>query len=304
MRAVRHVINVLTKPVRVSYPWTPSLTERVSGRTVLITGASSGIGRRLAERVAEAGGIAIVTARRADELDAVVRGITARGGAAYAVSGDLSTGEGAGAVATEVLERFGAPDILVLNAGRSIMRSLAESEHRLHDYERTVAINYLGGVGLVLRLMPGMRARGSGHIVHSSSIGVLGNLPEFSAYVGSKAAMDAVLRIAGIESRADGVRVTNIHLPLVTTDMIAPTDWSQYASLTLDEGVDMVVDAIRRRSREVNNPLGILYRDSYRILPGIVSRVQSDYYRWYSGGGRSADIPAEVVSGALAVDPN
>jgi NAD(P)-dependent dehydrogenase (short-subunit alcohol dehydrogenase family) len=103
-------------------------------------------------------------------------------------------------------------------------------------------------VGLVLRLMPGMRARGSGHIVHSSSIGVLGNLPEFSAYVGSKAAMDAVLRIAGIESRADGVRVTNIHLPLVTTDMIAPTDWSQYASLTLEEGVDMVVDAIRRRS--------------------------------------------------------
>lgn len=250
------------------------------------------------------GGIAIVTARRADELDAVVRGITARGGAAYAVSGDLSTGEGAGAVATEVLERFGAPDILVLNAGRSIMRSLAESEHRLHDYERTVAINYLGGVGLVLRLMPGMRARGSGHIVHSSSIGVLGNLPEFSAYVGSKAAMDAVLRIAGIESRADGVRVTNIHLPLVTTDMIAPTDWSQYASLTLDEGVDMVVDAIRRRSREVNNPLGVLYRDSYRILPGIVSRVQSDYYRWYSGGGRSADTPAEAVSGALAVDPN
>jgi hypothetical protein len=86
--------------------------------------------------------------------------------------------------------------------------------------------------------------------------------------------------------------------------MIAPTDWSQYASLTLEEGVDMVVDAIRRRSREVNNPLGILYRDSYRILPGIVSRVQSDYYRWYSGGGRRADISAEVVSGALAVDPN
>ncbi|TDZ90047.1 Fatty acyl-CoA reductase [Mycobacteroides salmoniphilum] len=128
---------------------------------------------------------------------------------------------------------------------------------------------------------------------------MLGNLPEFSAYVGSKAAMDAVLRIAGIESRADGVRVTNVHLPLVTTDMIAPSDWSQYASLTLEEGVDMVVDAIRRRSREVNNPLGILYRDSYRVLPGIVSRVQNDYYRWYSSRGRSAEAPVEAVTAPL-----
>lgn len=293
MRAVRHMINVLTKPVRVTYPWTPTFAERVAGRTVVITGASSGIGRRLAERIAAAGAIAIVTARRADELDDVVRGIIAAGGAAHAVPGDLSTAEGADAVANEVLERFGTPDILVLNAGRSIMRSLADSERRLHDYERTVAINYLGGVGLVLRLLPGMRARGSGHIVHSSSIGVLGNLPEFSAYVGSKAAMDAVLRIAGIESRADGVRVTNIHLPLVSTDMIAPTDWSHYASLSLEEGVDMLVDAIRRQRREVNNPLGILYRDSYRVAPGIVSRVQNDYYRWYSSrGGKRGPAPA------------
>lgn len=298
MRAVRHMINALTKPVRASYPWTPTLASRVRGRTVLITGASSGIGRRLAEQVAAAGAIAVVTARRADELDEVVRVITARGGTAHAVPGDLSTSEGTGAVADEVLERFGAPDILVLNAGRSIMRSLADSEYRLHDYERTVAINYLGGVGLVLRLLPGMRARGSGHIVHSSSIGVLGNLPEFSAYVGSKAAMDAVLRIAGIESRADGVRVTNIHLPLVATDMIAPTDWSQYASLTLEEGVDMVIDAIRRQSREVNNPLGVLYRDAYRVAPAIVSRVQNDYYRWYSARGRTAD-PRPVGAAAI-----
>jgi NAD(P)-dependent dehydrogenase (short-subunit alcohol dehydrogenase family) len=175
------------------------------------------------------------------------------------------------------------------------MRSLADSEHRLHDFERTVAINYLGGVGLLVRLLPGMRVRGSGHIVHSSSIGVLGNLPDFSAYVGSKAAMDAVLRIAAIESHADGVRVTNVHLPLVSTDMTAPTDWSQYASLSLDEGVDMVLDAIRRQHREVNNPLGILYRASYRVVPGIVSRVQNDYYRWYSSRARSHEVSVEVA---------
>lgn len=94
MRAVRHMINVFTKPIGVTYPWTPPLAERVHGRTVLVTGASSGIGRRLAERVAEAGGIVIVTGRRADELGEVVRGITARGGAAHALPGDLSTAAG------------------------------------------------------------------------------------------------------------------------------------------------------------------------------------------------------------------
>ncbi len=91
----------------------------------------------------------------------------------------------------------------------------------------------------------------------------------------------------------------NVHLPLVTTDMIAPSDWSQFASLTLEEGVDMVVDALRRRSREVNNPRGILYRDSYRVLPGIVSWVQNDYYRWYSSRGRSPEAPVEAVTGPL-----
>jgi NAD(P)-dependent dehydrogenase (short-subunit alcohol dehydrogenase family) len=275
LSALRYSINVLTKPAPTPRPLTTSLRARVSGRVVLITGASSGIGRRLAERVAEAGAVTVVTARRADELADLVRLIEAAGGTAHAVVGDLSSQNGIDEVAQTVLGRFGAPDVFVSNAGRSIMRSVADAEHRLHDYERTMRLNYLAGVGLTLRLLPEMRRRGSGHVVHSSSVGVLSNLPTFSAYIGSKAALDAFFRVAAIESLDDGVVFTNVHLPLVDTDMIARTDWSRFASLTVDQAVDMMIDAIRRRPRSVNNPLGSIYSTAYAVSPGLLCRLQN-----------------------------
>jgi NAD(P)-dependent dehydrogenase (short-subunit alcohol dehydrogenase family) len=273
--AMRHSINFLTNPVPVPRWGTPSLSARVAGRVVLITGASSGIGRRLAERVSAAGATAVVTARRADELDRLVQAIAATGGTAHAVIGDLSSEDGINEVAQTVLERFGAPDVFVSNAGRSIMRSVAESELRLHDYERTMRLNYLAGVGLTLRLLPEMRRRRSGHIVHSSSIGVLSNLPTFSAYIGSKAAMDAFFGVAAVESLRDGIKFTNVHLPLVDTEMIAPTDWSGFASLSVDQAADMLIDAIRRRPRSVNNPLGSMYQAAHTVAPDTVRRLQN-----------------------------
>lgn len=273
--AMRHSINTLTKPAPTFRFRTPSLSDRVAGRVVLITGASSGIGRRLAERVAAAGATTVVTARRAEELAELVRTIEVAGGTAHAVVGDLASETGIDEVSETVLDRFGAPDVFVSNAGRSIMRSVAASEHRLHDYERTMRLNYLAGVGLTLRLLPEMRSRRSGHVVHSSSIGVLSNLPTFSAYIGSKAALDAFFRVAAIESLRDGVEFTNVHLPLVDTEMIAPTDWGGFASLTVDEAADMLIDAIRRRPRSVNNPLGSMYLAAHAVAPGTLSRLQN-----------------------------
>lgn len=287
--AMRYSINALTKPVRVPRVGTPSLADRVAGRVVFITGASSGIGRRLAQRVAGAGATAVVTARRADELDRLVREIEATGGTAHAVVGDLSTEEGINEVAQAVLDQFGAPDVFVSNAGRSIMRSVAESEHRLHDYERTMRLNYLAGVGLTLRFLPGMRSRRSGHVVHSSSVGVLSNLPTFSAYIGSKAALDAFFGVAAIESLRDGVRFTNVHLPLVDTEMIAPTDWSGFASLTVDEATDMLIDAIRRRPRAVNNPLGSMYLAAHAVAPDTLRLLQNTMFHEIGVGQTTHD---------------
>ena len=273
--AMRYSINALTKPAPIPRPLSPSLSARVGGRVVFITGASSGIGRRLAQRVAAAGARTVITARRADELADVVTSIEAAGGVAHAVVGDLSGQDGIDGVAQAVLDLYGPPDIFVSNAGRSIMRSVAASEDRLHDYERTMRLNYLAAVGLTLRLLPEMRKRGSGHIVHSSSVGVLSNLPTFSAYIASKAALEAFFRVAAVESLNDDIAFTNVHLPLVKTDMIAPTDWSGFLSLTVDEGVDMLIDAIRRRPRSVNNPLGSLYRAGAAIAPATLYRLQN-----------------------------
>lgn len=275
LTVARIAINALTPPRRLPRPFVPSLAERVGGKVVLITGASAGIGRALAERVADAGATVVVVARREDQLNEVVRRIKERGGTAHVIAADLSIVDRIDHVADVVLAQFGAPDVLVNNAGRSIMRTMADAEHRLHDYERLMRVNYLAGVGLTLRFLPGMRARGSGHIVHSSSIGVLGNLPRFSAYVGSKAALDAFLKIAEVEGCADGIRITNVHIPLADTDMASSSDLTSYAKLTLEQVTDMMVDAIRRRPRQLNNPLGSLYALVYSVMSGPLVRVQN-----------------------------
>ena len=278
LRAGVLAINLLTPPRQLPNPFVPSLKQRVDGKLVVITGASSGIGRALAERVAAEGATVIVVARREDDLSELVRTIKRRGGDAHAIAADLSSEDGINHVADVVLGQFGAPDILISNAGRSIMRALAASEHRLHDYERTMRINYLAGVGLTLRFLPGMRERGSGHVIHTSSIAAVSNLPRFSAYLGSKIALDAFLRTAQVESLADGVKFTNVHIPLASTAM-ASGDWTSFASLSVDQAVGMMVDAIRRRPRTVDNPLGRLYTIGYAVAPGPMDYLQNMFHR-------------------------
>ncbi|MEV6071386.1 SDR family NAD(P)-dependent oxidoreductase [Nocardia sp. NPDC052001] len=275
----RLTINTLTPPRRLPSPFGPELRDRVHGKTVLITGASSGIGRGLAVRVAAEGALTIVTARRATELADVVTEIRDAGGQAFAIVSDLSTDSGVDQLADEVLAEFGAPDILVNNAGRSIRRSIANSEHRLHDYERTMRTNYLGAVGLMLRLLPPMRRRGSGQVITSSSIGVVADLPRFSAYIGSKAALEAVVRVAAVECLSDGVVFTNVHIPLVDTDMIGPTGWGGYTALPIEDAVEMMVDAIVRRPNQLENPLGAAALWTNRLAPGLARRGLHHFHR-------------------------
>ncbi|MEV0292725.1 SDR family NAD(P)-dependent oxidoreductase [Nocardia sp. NPDC050710] len=284
--------NALIRPRRVPLPWVPSLADRVGGRTVLITGASSGIGRALAVRVAAAGATTLVVARRADELDVLVREIHARGGVAHAIVGDLSTDDGIDAVADRVLAAWGPPDVLVNNAGRSIRRSLANSERRLHDYDRTMRVNYLGAVGLTLRLLPGMRDRRSGYVLASSSIGVQARLPRFSAYVASKAALDAFMEVAAVECLSDGVRFGTVHLPLVDTDMIGPTGWGGFAPLSVDQAVDLMVDALRRQPDHIGVPLGSLAATGNRWMPRTARLLLHYFHRMVPESSASKGLPS------------
>ena len=200
-----------------------SFEGAVNGRTVVITGASSGIGKAAAMKIAMAGGVPLLVARTMEKLEAVKAEIEEAGGTAYCYSADLSDLEAIDAVAKTMLDDHPKIDMLVNNAGRSIRRGVQASYDRFHDYERTMQLNYFGTIRLTMRLLPHMKERGFGHIVNVSSIGAQTNPPRFSAYVASKAALDAWTRVVSSEVIGDGITFTTIHMPLVKTPMIAPT---------------------------------------------------------------------------------
>ena len=234
-----------------------TLESPLAGRTVMVTGASSGIGEATARAVAERGASVLLVARRADELARVRAEIEAAGGSAYAYPCDLTDGPAVDRMITDVLREHDGVDMLVNNAGRSIRRSLALSYDRLHDVERTVAINYVAPVRLILALLPQMVERGDGHVVNILTWGVQVKAPKFAAYIASKAALDTFSRIAGRETYGDGVTFTNIRLSLVRTDMIGPTDvYRRSPAMSPERAAAKVVRALEERPLTVNTLAG------------------------------------------------
>jgi NAD(P)-dependent dehydrogenase (short-subunit alcohol dehydrogenase family) len=229
---------------------TPSATKlraAVAGKTILVTGASHGIGRHTAIRLARAGATVLLVARSADVLEELAEELRADGGDAHALPADLSDAEGAvPALAKRILAEHGPPDVVVNNAGKSIRRSVAQSYERFHDFTRTADLNYLGPVRLLLALLPAMRARGSGHVVNVSTVGVLlPPTPRWSAYQASKAAFDVWLRSVAAEAHADGITATSLYMALVHTRMSAPTDdFKLVPGLSADDAAGLVCHAI------------------------------------------------------------
>jgi thioester reductase-like protein len=257
-----------------------SLNEALGGRHVMITGASSGIGRSAALKVAAAGGVPLLVARNVEQLEEVRAEIVAAGGTAYVYAADISDMESIEGLLERVLADHRNVDMLVNNAGRSIRRSIALSYDRFHDFERTIQLNYFGAVKLIIGLLPHMRERGSGHIVNVSSIGVQTNPPRFSAYVASKSALDAFTRVVASETIGDGVTFTTIHMPLVRTPMIAPTKmYDAFPTLSPEEAADMICEALRRRPKEMGTRLGKFGEVAYSLSPSMVDRLLHLAYR-------------------------
>ncbi len=257
-----------------------SFEAAINGRTVVITGASSGIGRAAALKIAMAGGIPILVARSMDKLEAAKAEIEAAGGTAYAYSADLSALDSIDELVKQILDDHVAVDALVNNAGRSIRRSIALSQDRFHDFERTMQLNYFGAIRLTMGLLPHMRERGAGHIVNVSSIGAQTNPPRFSAYVASKAALDAWTRVVSSEVVGDGITFTTIHMPLVRTPMIAPTKmYDSFPTITPDEAGDLVCEALRAKPKEINTRLGTFGEVAYALAPKAVDQVLHMAYK-------------------------
>jgi NAD(P)-dependent dehydrogenase (short-subunit alcohol dehydrogenase family) len=262
-----------------------SLRDAVSGKIVLVTGASYGIGEATARRLGGAGATLLLVARSEDRLIDLCAGVERSGGTAHAYPTDLADPGAVDELVAAVLERHGHVDVVVNNAGKSIRRSLELSYHRFHDFERTIDVNYLGPVKLLLGVLPSMRERGEGHVVNVSTLGVrMPPAPRWGAYQASKTAFDVFLRTLAVEAAADGVTTTSIYMPLVRTRMSAPTPELRYVpGLRPDEAAGLVCKAIVERPKVISPwwagmaEAGFaLTRRPWELASGVWSRLTKD----------------------------
>jgi short-subunit dehydrogenase len=278
-----------------------TLSAAVRGKVVLITGASSGIGKAAAVKAADAGATVLLVARSVEKLEETKQEIESSGGVAHIHRCDMADIEDIERMAEEVLAYHGQVDILVNNAGRSIRRSIGLAYDRFHDYERTIQLNYLGAVRLILALLPSMRARKSGHIINISSIGTQTNPPRFSAYVGSKAALDAFSRVIASEVVDDGVHLTTIHMPLVRTPMIAPTRmYDVFPAISPEEAAEMIAGAMISQPKKVATRLGTFGELLYAVAPKASDRILNQAYRLFpesqAAKGKGEEAPDKAPS--------
>jgi len=276
---------------------TVSLEKAVRGRVVMVTGASSGIGHSAVLKMADAGANVLLVARSAEKLEEIRSQIEEGGGTAHVHPCDLSDMDDIDRMADEVLAQHGHVDILVNNAGRSIRRSVALSYDRFHDYERTMQLNYFGAVKLIRGLLPVMRERKIGHIINVSTIGVQTNTPRFSAYVASKAALDAFTRCIASEIVDDNVHTTIIYMPLVRTPMIAPTKmYRRFPTITPEEAADMICEAVIHRPKRIATPVGTLGQILYAINPKSIDYILNSAYKLFPDSRAARGDQGEVLS--------
>ncbi|MFN3416997.1 MAG: SDR family oxidoreductase [Caldimonas sp.] len=262
-----------------------SLKGAVAGKVVLVTGGSSGIGLAAAKKFAEAGAITVICARDEAKLAQARKEILEFAGAqaqVHAYSADIADEASCAALLAWLNGEFGGVDVLINNAGRSIRRAIENSYDRFHDFERTMQLNYFGCLRVTMGLLPGMVAKKKGHVVNISSIGVLTNAPRFSAYVASKAALDAWTRCAASEFADVGVSFTTINMPLVRTPMIAPTKiYNNVPTLSPEEAAEMIAQAVVDKPVRIATRLGILGQVLHALVPRVAQIIMNTSFRMF-----------------------
>jgi thioester reductase-like protein/short-subunit dehydrogenase len=262
------------------------------GRHIIVTGASSGIGRASAIAVARRGATVFALARNAAALDELVAEIRVEGGQAYAFTCDVTDSASVEHTVKDILGRFDYVDYLVNNAGRSIRRSVVNSTDRLHDYERVMAVNYFGAVRMVLALLPHWRERRFGHVVNVSSAGVQARNPKYSSYLPSKAALDAFADVVSSETLSDHITFTNIHMPLVRTPMIAPSRrLNPVRAISAEHAAAMVVRALIDKPARIDTPLGTLAEAGHYFTPKLSRRILHQLYLGYPDSAAARGVP-------------
>jgi NAD(P)-dependent dehydrogenase (short-subunit alcohol dehydrogenase family) len=259
-----------------------TLRGQVEGKVVLVTGAASGIGKATAWKLAEAGAIVVTIDREKERLDEAIKEFADAGLSLHGYVGDLADMASAEAVTAQLIAEHGPVEVLINNAGRSIRRAVENSFDRFHDFERTMQLNYFGSLKVTMGVLPKMIEQKRGHVINISSIGVLTNAPRFSAYVASKAALDAWTRCAASEFADRGIHFTTINMPLVKTPMIAPTKlYDSVPTLTPEEAADLVCDAVVHKQVRVATRLGIFGQTLHAVTPRVAQIIMNTTFRMF-----------------------
>jgi NAD(P)-dependent dehydrogenase (short-subunit alcohol dehydrogenase family) len=279
-----------------------TLKGQVAGKVVLVTGGSSGIGLAVAHKLAEANAITIICGRDEEKLAEAKKEINDRGLDVITYKADVADMADCDRFVKLLMENHGGVDILINNAGRSIRRAIESSYDRFHDFERTMQLNYFGALRLTMGLLPKMIQQKRGQVINISSIGVLTNAPRFSAYVASKAALDAWTRCAASEFVDVGVKFTTINMPLVRTPMIAPTKlYKNVPALSPEEAAALITEAIVYKPVRIATRLGIFGEILHALVPKIAQIVMNTSFRMFpdsdaAGGKKDGEKKATQMS--------
>jgi NAD(P)-dependent dehydrogenase (short-subunit alcohol dehydrogenase family) len=280
-----------------------TLKGKVAGKVVLVTGGSSGIGLAAAHKFAEAGAVTIICGRDQDKLDEACKEAKAKGYQFVAYAADIADMADCDRFVQALVENHGGVDYLINNAGRSIRRAVESSYDRFHDFERTMQLNYFGCLRVTMGLLPGMAAKKKGHIVNISSIGVLTNAPRFSAYVASKAALDAWTRCASSEFADQGITFTTINMPLVRTPMIAPTKiYNNVPTLSPEEAADLIAQACIGKPVRIATRLGIAGELLHAAAPRIAQIVMNTSFRMFPDSSAAKGDKGAVAKPQLSAE--
>lgn len=252
--------------------WVARAQERLAGGIVVVTGASSGIGRAFVEAMAPSGATFVLLARRAELLDEVADGLRAAGARAHVQAVDIRDVEAGRAAAEQVLTDIGVPGWLFANAGHSIARQLPRLVERPDSIARSVATNFTGPVAHALPLLGAMSEQGRGHLLATTTVNARTSVPGWSPYVASKAGWDAWVRSVSPELRRRAVATSILAYPLVATDMVAAGRRAPFA-LRPARAAAWAARAVVTRQHRVAPTWLKPYEVLHAVAPATVARL-------------------------------